>query len=153
MTINYFIRLLNVPLWYYFSAVALLSFLLVTTKKPRISVLTAYLILLFAIAVLNRRPIYSKINLIPFKSYRKGLTKQIIANILAFVPLGFLFRKKYYGLFVSILIELSQLLLHRGYCDIDDLISNAIGLLGGIVISVFARVLIQIRRRRNVLTQ
>lgn len=140
---------MNIPFWYYVAIITLLIFLLVTTKKPRISILAAYLVFIFALAVLSRRPIYSKVNWIPFKSYRKGLTKQVAANILAFIPLGFLLRKKCYGLLISILIELAQLLLHRGYCDIDDVISNTIGLFIGTVLSFLFHATIRVWKQRE----
>lgn len=65
---------------------------------------------------------------------------QIIGNFLLFIPLGFLF--KFYGLgkkqiillglFISFLIEISQLFFHLGLFEIDDIASNTLGTVLGI---------------------
>ena len=64
--------------------------------------------------------------------------RQILYNILAFVPLGILLpmlgrrfqRLKIIllcGFLLSVLIESTQFLLHLGWCDIDDVINNTAG--------------------------
>lgn len=72
------------------------------------------------------------------------LASQIIANILAFVPIGilcFLTAKKYsllnsflYGFSLSLFIEVMQLVLRRGYFEFDDMLSNTIGVLIGYIV-------------------
>ena len=65
------------------------------------------------------------------------LTYEKIANIIAFIPIGLLAGKKWWGLFFgigfSILIELLQFRLHRGLFEADDLILNAAGTLIGVI--------------------
>lgn len=62
----------------------------------------------------------------------------IVLNILMFVPLGYLLPKVIkrankrtkillVGFFLSLMIETTQLLTHRGWFDVDDLIYNTIG--------------------------
>lgn len=89
-------------------------------------------------------------NLIPFKTilfYLRGHNGVLIAsinifgNIIALVPLGFLvpfvFQKTTWikiillASIAGLTIELTQLILHIGIFDIDDVILNAIGVLIG----------------------
>lgn len=89
-------------------------------------------------------------NLIPFKTilfYLKGHNGYLIAsinilgNIIALVPLGllvpFVFQKMNWtkmvilASFVGLAIELTQLILHIGIFDIDDIILNGLGVLLG----------------------
>ena len=61
------------------------------------------------------------------------LIEQIIANIIMFIPLGFLLTPSYgrrsilFGLILSLIVEISQLVFHCGFSEIDDIIHNAIG--------------------------
>ena len=90
-------------------------------------------------------------NFVPFKiiieyiknahSYNDWFTKNLAANIIMFIPLGFLaplFMRRnklwqiiIYGIIVSIMIEILQVLLAVGTGDIDDVILNAFGTLMG----------------------
>jgi glycopeptide antibiotics resistance protein len=87
------------------------------------------------------------INLTPFKTiiyYLSGnlnfktAIENLLGNILAFCPMGFLlpllsnyFKKMRYVLFisllVSLLIEAIQLIFSVGSCDVDDIILNVLG--------------------------
>ena len=69
--------------------------------------------------------------------------RDLILNIVCFIPLGVLVGllfKRYRlakallaGLLVSLTIELSQLIWHRGVFDVNDLFNNALGaLIGGV---------------------
>lgn len=70
--------------------------------------------------------------------------KNVLGNIAVFVPLGILlsvlFKKKAVkkliesGFLVSLAIELVQLVFHLGICDVDDLITNTIGVIIGITL-------------------
>lgn len=88
------------------------------------------------------------INLIPFNSiipyWRRGSSfyalKNILGNILVFIPLGFFMRIKYkkkilQAIIISFMgilsIELFQLITMLGYFDIDDIILNMIGCMLG----------------------
>ena len=88
------------------------------------------------------------INLIPFID---GINPGYILNILCFIPIGFLcplisnkYRKFSYSLLLgvgtSLLIEISQLFTVTRATDIDDLISNVLGMiLGYFLIEVILR--------------
>lgn len=85
-------------------------------------------------------------NLFPFWSYqairegRDDILVQVIMNVLAFIPIGFLlgtfkglkcWRVLLVGLCFSILIELLQLVLKRGLTEIDDVVHNGVGCMIG----------------------
>lgn len=71
-----------------------------------------------------------------------GLGKEILANIAMFIPFGFLassiFSKHYFivpaAIIFSLIIEFLQLFLSRGLFEFDDVISNTIGAVIGIVL-------------------
>lgn len=65
-----------------------------------------------------------------------------IENIIMFIPFGFLapmvferMRKVRFCVFIGFLcscgIELSQLITQRGYCQLDDVVTNTVGMLVG----------------------
>lgn len=119
-------------------------------KRYWLIVLIAYIIALFSIAVLNRDPDTSntiKLNLFwEYKRPKDYIIRDIVVNIACFVPIGVLtrivFKKQrvlkalLIGFFVSLTIELSQLIWRKGVFDIDDLFNNTVGALagGGIVV-------------------
>lgn len=108
--------------------------------------LTCYYLSVIAItAFFMREPGARTLQLIPFhglvQAIRHGTAAdwgQIIMNIVIFFPAGILppflsrtFRNRYRillpGAMLSLLIELSQLIAQRGYCDIDDFLFNLLG--------------------------
>ncbi|MFI3230757.1 MAG: VanZ family protein, partial [bacterium] len=94
------------------------------------------------------------INLILFDTIKPYLNmishqfafKNIVGNILAFVPLGFFmsilfFRKNiiktfFGGVLVILFIESIQLVTKIGFFDVDDILLNSIGILIGYIISL-----------------
>lgn len=100
----------------------------------------------------NEKDGLRNINLIPFRSispYLRNITepyafKNIIANILVFIPLGFfvsnknsknVFKALIICLGVILSIELIQLFFKIGFFDVDDIILNFIGSLIGMGIN------------------
>lgn len=73
----------------------------------------------------------------------------VIENVLLFIPYGFLYRLNFrrtgtlprclaLGTFTSLFIELMQLWTGRGYFQLDDIWTNALGaLLGGMLFAAF----------------
>ena len=70
--------------------------------------------------------------------------KDLILNIVCFIPVGLLVglllekhrlaKALLVGLLVSLTIEFSQLIWHRGVFDVNDLFNNAMGaLIGGLI--------------------
>lgn len=100
----------------------------------------------------NEKDGLRNINLIPFRSispYLNNITepyafKNIIANILVFIPLGFfvsnknsknVFKTLVICISVILSIECIQLLFKIGFFDVDDIILNFIGSLIGMGIN------------------
>ncbi len=116
--------------------------------------LAEYVFLLLCSTVFFRRAsAVAGFNFIPFKTYQEIingkdlLLPQCIMNVLVFIPIGVLLSivaKKWYvalaiGVLLSLCIEMLQYLLAKGFCEIDDVIHNALGCLVGIGLYWFAR--------------
>ena len=110
--------------------------------------LLEYLFLLLFLAVLRRKvQDFHECGLIPFASYRpvldgtRPVSAQVVANVLAFVPVGLLLgcvfgRMKWWKVLligggVSLVIEVLQYVFKRGYAEFDDVFHNALGCLIG----------------------
>ena len=104
----------------------------------------------------NEKDGLRNINLILFRTmspYLKNITepyafKNIAANILVFIPLGFfisnknpknVFKALIICLGVILSIELIQLFFKIGFFDVDDIILNLTGSLFGLLISILTR--------------
>ena len=97
-------------------------------------------------------PLWSYVEII--KEGNQKLACQIFYNILAFIPLGFflpfLVRQMQYiwkvilcGFLFSTIIEFVQYLFHLGWCDIDDIINNTMGVALGYGIWYIGRKLLR----------
>lgn len=122
---------------YYLAAVMIGLAVGLARKKWRAGALTGYLFFVFAVTLFSRKAGKAVIRLTPFWSYKKGLTAQIKANIMLFVPIGLLAER--YALLsalgTSLAVELLQLVTRRGTFDVDDIISNMIGAGIGVMIA------------------
>lgn len=117
-----------------------------------------YGIVVLGAVFLNRGNIYGVMNLHLFSSYREAynemqisLFRNIILNILLFMPLGFLLPiysdklKKIYkiailGFITTLLIEFMQYITKRGIFEVDDIFNNTIGaILGYCVFMIYYR--------------
>ena len=97
---------------------------------------------------LSRTPVWeTRINLVPFQKDDNSSMLDLIANSIMFVPFpmllyGLLQKKIKFsvlsaaGIGLSIVIELLQLITHRGICDVDDLILNSIGAVIGAFLTI-----------------
>ena len=115
-------------------------------KRVNIFLLFFYTMFIFYMTLLYRNIGYINYNLKPFWSYlqfidNKELRWEIINNILLFIPLGTILSRitipKRVILFIialSFFIELIQLFTRIGLCEIDDLISNSVGGLIGLIL-------------------
>lgn len=102
-----------------------------------------YIILIFCSTVVFRyATAFDKCKFTLFWSYDKPeLIKENIMNVLVFVPIGFLmgcaikeikwWQVLIIGVSVSFSIELLQLVLKRGYSELDDMMHNVIGCMIG----------------------
>lgn len=123
-------------------------------NKFWLGALLAYILILFFFAVLIRdaREV-SSVKLDMFWGYHnppKYIYRDNILNIASFVPIGLMTGmvfKRYriikallVGMLVSLLIEYSQLLWHKGVFDVDDLFNNAVGALtGGLIVALIVK--------------
>lgn len=115
-------------------------------RRAKISWLKVSLVFVFILFIVYetiiRRHVTRRahLSLVPFSSYfRLGQStyrKQIISNILVFVPFGFLlnwskripFKKALFACcLLSLTIEIAQIIMHVGVFETDDLINNVIG--------------------------
>lgn len=109
------------------------------------SIFLIYMIIVLMATIGDRSEGYESINLYLFSSYKEaynsfsiGQWRNIILNILMFVPIGFmmpLLIKKcetWYitylvGILITLFIETLQLITKRGIFEIDDIINNSLG--------------------------
>lgn len=104
-----------------------------------------YLYSVFVFTILSRTGTYiSEINLLPLASFQKSKWERMyfFVNILLFFPMPIFLYMLYStfrtfknsllaGLFTSMAIEAAQYILHCGWCDIDDILSNTSGVVLG----------------------
>ena len=119
-------------------------------KRIVILILIAYVAVFFSLAVLFRESSDKcNIRLNLFKDLLEPGPegyKDLILNIVCFIPVGLLVglllekhrlaKALLVGLLVSLTIEFSQLIWHRGVFDVNDLFNNALGAMIGGVIAV-----------------
>ena len=122
-------------------------------KHIVILLLIAYVAAFFSLAVLFRESSDKcSIRLNMFKDLLEPGPegyKDLILNIVSFIPVGLLVglllekhrltKALLVGLLVSLTIEFSQLIWHRGVFDVNDLFNNVLGALIGGVIAVAGR--------------
>lgn len=139
----------------------LVSFWLYGIKKGlQVSALIFFVvfgIFMICVTIIYRRQYHeSHINLMPFWSYfaimsgKNELIKQIIMNVLAFMPIGMSlavcinkttwWKVVLIGSMISTSVELLQYHYKRGLCEIDDVMHNSIGCLIGYGIISLVRI-------------
>lgn len=142
---------MNIPIYYYLITLILFVILFRLSRKMPFSLLISYLFLIFVSTVLNRKstntPMYE---FSPFWYFREGsinrdLFNQLKANIVMFLPVGLLWSsasKKpamtvFFASLISAFIELLQFVLHKGQCEVSDVINNTIGAVIGSMLYCF----------------
>lgn len=129
----------------------LLSFWLLTSKKKKdlISLLFIFYLSFLTVLVTDESIVYYEANFTPFKEImRYNVTsiyffKNVIGNIILFIPMGMYLTyklniKKIYiiiilSIYFSLSIEIFQLFIDRVF-DVDDIILNVIGAFIGYLI-------------------
>ena len=119
------------------------------------SIFVIYIVVVLGATIGHRASAYGNINLHLFSSYKNAYNsfsirewRNIILNILMFVPLGFmiplLFKKckRWYityliGFGATLFIEILQLISKRGIFELDDIINNTLGCIIGYGIVIF----------------
>lgn len=144
---DYLFCLFDLPWWYFLIAAGIVTVLTITTKKWVIALLAGYMFLVLADTVLIRSAGRLRYELLPFWSYRDyfngtddSLMKQIVANVVMFIPIGVLVGKllNWNGVWIgagfSVIIEITQLVTRRGLFEFDDILHNTIGTVIGVVL-------------------
>jgi hypothetical protein len=150
----------SIPVWFYWNLLgaALCLMLLAIWWKGRRNIgrhcalilLAAWVALVIAMTVVFRESgVESRVQLEPFRSYwdfgENSYFLECFAtnvlNVVLFVPIGFLMgcgfqhvgwnKVANWGCLLSIVIEVSQYVLRKGYCEVDDVIHNTLGCLIG----------------------
>ena len=118
--------------------------------------LAEYVMLIFCSTVVYRKISESvKFDYTPFWSYkaiqggREDILLESIMNVIAFVPVGvllwLLFRSRKLwqalavGMGISVMVEMLQYVLNRGFVEFDDVFHNTLGCLIGIMIVALLR--------------
>ena len=119
------------------------------------SIFVIYIVVVLGATIGHRTSAYGNINLHLFSSYKNAYNsfsirewRNIILNILMFVPLGFmiplLFKKckRWYityliGFGATLFIEILQLISKQGIFELDDIINNTLGCIIGYGIVIF----------------
>ena len=132
--------------------------LAVLTKKWSIGLLVGYALVILGETVLFRHHTVH-LNFQPelFWSYKvwEIQKEQIIANVLAYIPLGLMAGNlwKWKGILVgiglSITSELLQLITRRGLCELDDIANNFLGTLIGVSAYMICKNLINKKGNNN----
>ena len=105
-----------------------------TNKYIRIILTVLYIVFILWITVFSRKTGTERIFKGLFWEIQMGYWNNIVQNILLFIPLGFLVGGKraiIIGLLLTIGIEATQYVFKLGYCEVDDVINNAIGVVAG----------------------
>lgn len=110
--------------------------------------LAIYVFIVLCNTVIFRSDSTSRVVLIPFWSYMEAIKEsrsfyliENLLNIVLFVPVGFFLKMSLRnrriipvvlcGILLSLAIETSQLLLHRGWFEVDDMMHNTLGAILG----------------------
>ena len=127
-----------------------------TRKSVFLMLLVEYVFLMFCSTVICRdsHPETTRLELTPFWNYHDVLLSgkpmhywEVILNIVLYSPIGFLLGgicKRVSStimicVFLSVVTEGLQLLLHRGLCETDDVINNTLGSLLGYGLYIMLR--------------
>ena len=121
--------------------------------------MTFYMAFVLTITLIERNvtanPQYQLVVFWSYKAIEAGQTDlkaEIFWNVILFIPIGILLsmllstRREWlsviFGLMISSGIELSQLFLHRGLFEFDDIIHNTLGTIIGYVLFLIVRKII-----------
>ncbi len=91
-----------------------------------------------------------------FWELSRGAWRDISLNIFLFVPLGFLLGDRkgiLIGFLFSITIELVQFIFRLGFCEMDDVLNNTIGMEVGVLLFMASQKLVAILKSRYLRTE
>lgn len=100
-----------------------------------------YIIIILCVTVIGRSTLSEPVFRGLFWELRSGMWRDIVLNILLFVPLGLIiggWKGLLIGLALSGIIETIQYLWQIGFCELDDIVNNTIGVGLGVVIKALS---------------
>ena len=115
------------------------------TKKVTVGLLVGYVLVILGETVIFRTPEdYIRYKLQLFWSYEiwQHAKAEILANIFVYTPLGVFAGRLWkwkgflFGIGLSVLTEVLQLITHRGWFELADLFHNSFGTLIGVAIYI-----------------
>jgi len=121
------------------------------SRKLNKVLLTIYIVFIMFMTLMYREIGIGKLNLTLFWSYRRFLSStalrmEILNNTWLFLPLGAIVYRLYpkwrvvlVPVVISIAIEAMQHILSVGLCELDDVISNGIGGIIGVMVCYLVR--------------
>ena len=113
-------------------------------KIFRWSLTVIYICFILLLTVVARKSLPEPIFQGVFWDLKNGYWKDIIQNILLFIPLGLLcggWKGIVIGFCLSCGIEIFQYCFRSGFCQVDDVINNVIGVTIGVLIAyIFVRI-------------
>ena len=165
----------SVFIWLELSLVVAI-FAVVLFQKGKIKLITCitfpllvlYMSFVTTITIVSRVPSFdARYNLLLFWSYKaiasgnSILIAQIFWNVVLFIPIGVLLMliltckhkckiSVIVGLFLSVSIELVQLISHRGFFEFDDIIHNTLGVVIGVALYKIVSLIVKRLIRKNV---
>ena len=144
-----------IPFYYYLIAIILAAGIFFFSRRLPISLLVGYCFLVIAQTVLSRNSTAEAMaEWMPFRflnagsiSHLSGALSQVMANVIMFMPIGFLIshyiRKSWLSVSIAAVfsasLEFLQFVLRKGLCETDDIISNTFGALIGCYIYLLWR--------------
>ena len=150
--IDYIFKFGDIPIWYLIAAIILMIVVFLLSKKLAVALLVGYIMIILSETMLFRAPfdgLHFQSHLFWSYEFWEIQRKQIIANILLFIPLGLiighLWRWKgiLSGFVLSIIVELLQLVSQRGLFEFDDILHNTLGAAISVSIYIFVESMIK----------
>ena len=120
-------------------------------RNIRQILIIAYVLFIIYYTILNRAQGAEQIFKPLFWEVSRGAWRDISLNILLFVPLGLLmgcWKGIIFGFTLSVFIEITQLVLCLGFCEMDDILNNTIGTVIGVGIYMGFYRLLSITRNK-----
>lgn len=152
--INHLSSTNDCPLWYFIVLIISVPFLYFITKKSIVSFLIPYVFLIIGETLIFRtvsiEPDYEFELFWSYKEWSKYWF-EITANIVAFIPLGFMLYKLcgrkgiLFAFLFSTGIECIQLAAHRGLFELDDIFNNVLGTIIGCITYIIFK---EIKKRK-----
>ena len=148
----------DMPIWIFILLVLIVFITRVLTNKWTTGLLLGYVLIILAETLLLRKSFEGR-HFQPqlFWSYKvwNVQKRQIIANILMFIPLGLItgslwkWKGIIAGIGLSLTIELLQLVSRRGLFEFDDIVHNTLGTFIGVSIYVLFEAVVKKKGSNN----